>query len=95
MLAPLGMFRGPFTLYGCGAATLGILKGVGFEAAFLAPLMIAATTVMNVSCCITQSWIVWGISYAKVSTKEFLKMSVVCGWIICCILQVITFIMFG
>ena len=95
VLAPLGMFRGPFTLYGCGAATLGILKGVGFEAAFLAPLMIAATTVMNVSCCITQSWIVWGISYAKVSTKEFLKMSVVCGWIICCILQVITFIMFG
>lgn len=49
VLAPLGMFRGPFTLYGCGAATLGILKGVGFEAAFLAPLMIAATTVMNVS----------------------------------------------
>lgn len=95
VLAPLGMFRGPFTLYGCGAATLGILKGVGFEVAFLAPLMIAATTVMNVSCCITQSWIVWGISYAKVSTKEFLKMSVVCGWIICCILQVITFIMFG
>lgn len=95
VLAPLGMFRGPFTLYGCGAATLGILKGVGFEVAFLAPLMIAATTVMNVSCCITQSWIVWGISYAKVSTKEFLKMSVVCGWIICCILQIITFIMFG
>lgn len=95
VLAPLGLFRGPFTLYGCGAATLGILKGIGFSTAFLAPVMIAATTVMNVSCCITQSWIVWGISYAKVSTREFLKMSVVCGWIICTILQVITYIMFG
>lgn len=95
VLAPLGLFRGPFTLYGCGAATLGILKGIGFSTSFLAPLMIAATTVMNVSCCITQSWIVWGISYAKVSTKEFLKMSIVSGWIICCILQIITFIMFG
>lgn len=95
VLAPLGLFRGPFTLYGCGAATLGILKGVGFSTAYLAPLMIAATTVMNVSCCITQSWIVWGISYAKVSTKEFLKMSVASGWIICCILQVITYFMFG
>lgn len=95
VLAPLGLFRGPFTLYGCGAATLGILKGIGFSTAFLAPLMIASTTVMNVSCCITQSWIVWGISYAKVSTKDFLKMSVVCGWIICIILQVITFVMFG
>lgn len=95
VLAPLGLFRGPFTLYGCGAATLGILKGIGFSTTFLAPVMIAATTVMNVSCCITQSWIVWGISYAKVSTKEFLKMSVVCGWIICAVLQVITYIMFG
>lgn len=94
-LAPLGLFRGPFTLYGCGAATLGILKGIGFSTAFLAPLMIASTTVMNVSCCITQSWIVWGISYAKVSTRDFLKMSVVCGWIICVILQIVTFVMFG
>ena len=95
VLAPLGLFRGPFTLFGCGAATLGILKGIGFSTVFLAPLMIASTTVMNVSCCITQSWIVWGISYAKVSTKDFLKMTVVCGWIICIILQVITFVMFG
>ena len=54
-----------------------------------------STTVMNVSCCITQSWIVWGISYAKVSTRDFLKMSVVCGWIICVILQIVTFVMFG
>ena len=28
ILAPLGLFRGPFTLFGCGAATLGILKGI-------------------------------------------------------------------
>ena len=95
VLAPLGLFRGPFTLYGCGAATLGILKGIGFSTMYLAPLMIAATTVMNVSCCITQSWIVWGISYAKISTKEFMKVSIIAGWIICCILQIITFFMFG
>ena len=31
VLAPLGLFRGPFTLFGCGAATLGILKGIGFS----------------------------------------------------------------
>ena len=62
---------------------------------YLAPLMIAATTVMNVSCCITQSWIVWGISYAKISTKDFMKMSVISGWIICIILQAVTYFMFG
>lgn len=95
VLAPLGLFRGPFTLYGCGAATLGILKGIGFSTMYLAPLMIAATTVMNVSCCITQSWIVWGISYAKISTRDFMKMSVISGWIICIILQAVTYFMFG
>lgn len=95
MLAPLGLFRGPFTLFGCGAATLGILKGIGFATPFLAPLMIAASTVMNVSCCITQSWIVWGIGYAKISTKEYMKMSIISGWIICGILQMITFFMYG
>lgn len=95
LLAPLGLFRGPFTLFGCGAATLGILKGIGFPTVYLAPLMIASSTVMNVSCDITQSWIVWGISYSKISTKEFMKMSIVSGLIINCILQVITYVMFG
>jgi len=95
LLAPLGLFRGPFTLFGCGAATLGILKGIGFPTTYLAPLMIASTTVMNVSCCITQSWIVWGISYSKISTKEFMKMSIASGWIISSILQIITYVMFG
>lgn len=95
LLAPLGLFRGPFTLFGCGAATLGILKGIGFSTFYLAPLMIASTTVMNVSCCITQSWIVWGISYSKISTKDFMKMSIISGWIICGILQIITYVMFG
>ena len=95
VLAPLGMFRGPFTLFGCGAATLGILKGIGFSTAYLAPLIIIPSTVMNVSCCITQSWIVWGVNYTKVSTKEYLKLSAVVGWIICIILQAMVYVMFG
>ena len=95
VLAPLGMFRGPFTLFGCGAATLGILKGIGFSTAYLAPLIIIPSTVMNVSCCITQSWIVWGVNYTKVSTKDFLKLSAVSGWIICIILQAMVYFMFG
>lgn len=95
ILAPLGMFRGPFTLFGCGAATLGILKGIGFATSYLAPLIIIPSTVMNVSCCITQSWIVWGVNYTKVSTKEYLKLSTVAGWFICIILQVMVYVMFG
>ena len=40
VLAPLGLFRGPFTLFGCGAATLGILKGIGFSTPYLYALMV-------------------------------------------------------
>lgn len=95
LLSLMGMFRGPLTLFGCGAATLGILKGIGFSVPYLAPLMIIPSTVMNVSCCITQSWIVWGVNYSKVPTKEYLKLSATVGWILCIILQTMAFIMFG
>lgn len=95
ILSPLGLFRGPLTLFGCGAATLGILKGAGFATAFLAPLMIASSTVMEVSCCVTQSWIAWGIGYTKISARDFLKMSLFCGWIVSSILYIVTYIMFG
>lgn len=95
VLAPLGMFRGPFTLAGCGAATLGILKSVGFSTQLLFPLMYAPTVTMNISSCITQSWIVWGLGYTKVDTKDFLKLSIPAGWLICAILSIVTYIMFG
>ncbi len=95
VLAPFGMFRGPLTLFGCGAATLGILKGFGFATGFLAPLIIIPSTVMNVSCCVTQSWIVWGVNYTKTTTKEFLKLSLVAGWTVCIIVQLMCWFMFG
>lgn len=63
--------------------------------AVLAPLMYAPTVTMNISSCITQSWIVWGLGYTKVDTKDFLKLSIPAGWLICAILSLITYIMFG
>ncbi len=95
LLAPLGLFRGPFTLFGCGAATLGILKGIGFSTPYLFALMVIPSITMNVSICMTQSWIAWGVSYAKVSTREHLKQTLPVAWIICAIMQAVTFVMFG
>ena len=95
LLAPLGLFRGPFTLFGCGAATLGILKGIGFSTSYIYALMVIPSITMNVSICMTQSWIAWGVSYAKVSTREHLKQTLPIAWIICAIMQAITFIIFG
>lgn len=95
LLAPFGMFRGPLTLFGCGAATLGILKSFGFATAYLAPLIIIPSTVMNVSCCVTQSWIIWGVNYTKTPTRDFLKISAVAGWLVCLICQIMCYFMFG
>ena len=95
LLSPLGLFRGPLTMFGCGAATLGILTGIGFPVSYIFPLIFISSTVMNVSCCVTQSWIVCGINYSKVTAKDFLKLSVPAGWIICIIAQAVTYFMFG
>lgn len=95
LLSPLGLFRGPLTLAGAGAATLGILKSVGFSNQFLFPLMYAPTVTMNISSCITQSWIVWGLNYTKVKPNEFLKKSIPAGWLTCIILAALTYFYFG
>ena len=43
----------------------------------------------------TQSWIAWGVSYSKVSTREHLKMTLPYAWLVCIIMQAITYVMFG
>ena len=95
VFAPAGLFRGPLTLAGSGAAMLGILSGLGFSTVLLYPLFYAPTITMNISCCITQSWIVWGLNYTKNDSKEYLTHSIPCGWIICIILAAFTYFYFG
>lgn len=96
VVAPFGLFRGPLTIFGAGSATLGILTSIGtFSQAFLFPLIYIPTITMNISCCPTQSWNLWAISYTKTETKDFLKSGVVWGWVICAINTAIVFVMFG
>ncbi len=95
LLAPLGLFRGPFTLFGCGAATLGILSGFGFPTHYLFALLVIPSITMNVSACLTQSWIAWGIGYTKVPTRDHLRLAVPVAWVICIIMQAVAYVMFG
>lgn len=95
LLAPLGLFRGPLTLFGCGAATLGILKGIGFSTPYLYALMVIPSITMNVSICMTQSWIAWGVSYTKVSASEHLKKTLPVAWLTCAVMQAVTYFTFG
>ncbi|MCL2323290.1 MAG: citrate transporter [Oscillospiraceae bacterium] len=77
VLLGLGLFRGPMTLVGCGAATLGVLSNVAkFSVPFLYTVFAIPTITVNIGSCITQSWIAWGLAYTKVESKDFLKRSI-------------------
>lgn len=96
VIAPLGLFRGPLTVFGAGSATLGILNAIGgFTPALLFPLIYIPTITMNISACPTQSWNLWALNYSKVSVKEFLKSGVVWAWIVCIINTAVVFMMYG
>lgn len=96
VLTPLGFFRGPMNLVGCGTAILAVVLATlpNAPVAFLYPLF-AITTIAPQHLDITQSWVAWGFGYTKVSTKDYMKMSIPTGWIVGAIMCVIVFILYG
>lgn len=95
VLAVFGLFRGPMTLVGCGAATLGVVSSMGFSVPFLYACFVIPTITMNIGTCITQSWVAWGLAYTKVESRDFLKLSIPSGWLVSVILYALTFVVFG
>ena len=90
-LSILGFFRGPLTLYGCGAATLGVLSAVGhFSVPFLFCVFTIPATTVNVGSCITHSWIAWGLAYTKVESRDYLKLSIPFAYICSILLYILT-----
>ena len=93
VLLALGLFRGPMTLVGCGAATLGVLRGVAsFSVPFLYCVFAIPTITVNIGSCITQSWVAWGLAYTKVESKDYLKLSIPMTYICGVLLYVLTFV---
>ncbi len=93
VLLGLGLFRGPMTLVGCGAATLGVLRSVAnFSIPFMYCLFAIPTITVNIGSCITQSWVAWGLAYTKVESKDYLKLSIPCAYISGILLYVLTFV---
>lgn len=96
VLLGLGLFRGPMTLVGCGAATLGVLRGVAsFSVPFLYCVFAIPTITVNIGSCITQSWVAWGLAYTKVDSKDYLKLSIPFAYITGIILYILTFVCVG
>ena len=90
-LSNLGFFRGPLTLYGSGAATLGVLSSVGhFSVPFLFCVFTIPATTVNVGSCITQSWIAWGLAYTKVESRDYLTLSIPIAYICSNLLYILT-----
>jgi len=96
ILTPLGFFRGPLNLVGCGAAILVVVisSPANFPIAFLYPLF-AVTTIAPQHLDITQSWVAWGFGYTRVTTKDYMKMSIPTGWIVGFICCIIAYFMYG
>ena len=93
VLLGLGLFRGPMTLVGCGAATLGVLSNVAsFSVPFLYCVFAIPTITVNIGSCITQSWVAWGLAYTKVESKDYLKLSIPMTYICGILLYVLTFV---
>ncbi len=91
----LGFFRGPLTLVGCGAATLGVLSNVAsFSIPFLYAVF-AIPTITVTGSCVTQSWVAWGVAYTKVENREFLKMSIPNAYLAGILQYVAIFLMLG
>lgn len=96
IIAPLGLFRGPLTIFGAGSATVGVLSAIGtFSQKFLFPLMYIPTITMNLSACPTQSWNLWALNYSKVGVKDFLKTGVLWAWLISAVNIALAYFMFG
>ncbi len=96
ILAPLGLFRGPLTIFGAGAATVGVINAIGtFSTPFLFTLMYVPTISMNLSACPTQSWNMWALNYSKVSVKDFMKTGLIWAWIISAINLILVYFNFG
>lgn len=93
VLAPLALFRGPLTMYGTAGPIYIMLAGMGcYTHNFLFPLLMTPSIMMNMAACPTQSYVAWGINYANIDTKDYIKYSIPLGWIAVALCEVVVYV---
>ncbi len=96
IVAPLGLFRGPLMVFGSGAATLAILQATGFFTdPFLFILFLVPPVAIVANSCPTQSWSMWGISYAKMEAKAYIRTNFPWSWAIFAVNVLIGYFLIG
>ena len=96
ILAPLALFRGPLMIWGSGIALVSIFQAMGlFSEHFLFALFLIPPVAIVASACPTQSWSMWGLSYAKVEPQQYIKTNLPWAWLILIIVEILAFVMYG
>lgn len=96
VLAPLALFRGPLMIWGSGIALVTILQAMGtFDEMFLFALFLIPPVAMVASACPTQSWTMWGLSYAKLEPKLYIKTNLPFAWAALAVTEIIACTMLG
>ena len=96
ILAPLALFRGPLMIWGSGIALVTILQAMGtFDEMFLFALFLIPPVAMVASSCPTQSWAMWGLSYAKLEPKLYIKTNLFFAWVALVVTEIIACTMLG
>ncbi|HWR42962.1 hypothetical protein [Sporomusa sp.] len=96
ILAPLALFRGPLMIWGSGIALVSIFQAMGlFNEHFLFALFLIPPVAIVASSCPTQSWSMWGLSYAKVEPQQYLKTNLPWAWLILIIVEILAYVMVG
>lgn len=96
VLAPLALFRGPLMIWGSGIALVSIFQAMGvFSEMFLFALFLVPPVAIVASACPTQSWTMWGLSYAKLEPKQYIKTNLPWAWAILIIVEILAFVMIG
>jgi H+/gluconate symporter-like permease len=96
ILAPLALFRGPLMIWGSGIALVTILQAMGtFNEMFLFALFLIPPVAIVACACPTQSWTMWGLSYAKLEPKLYIKTNLAFAWATLAVVEVIACTMLG
>ena len=94
-LAPLAIYRGPFSVVGTGAALLAVMLNANFVSPVFLYLVWRGPLCLQGSQDPTNSWTLWTIGYTKVSHPDFLKTALPWGWLMVAINAFIAYFLFG
>jgi Gnt-I system high-affinity gluconate transporter len=94
LLAPLAIYRGPFSVVGTGAALLAVMLNANYVSPIFLYLCWRGPLCLQGSQDPTNSWTLWTIGYTKVSHADFLKTALPWGWLMVAINAFIAYFMF-